>query len=188
MELNLLVNARTGDGCITKWKSCTYASLSFSGTNESWLRHKYSLAQSPRSFRVGQQNQMAWGRKTIYSFSTKPSQEYTEFEALPLGDVINSMKLEDLVALHLDDGSLHKRKKFIHLYCNSFSTEETELLAVKVSELLYSRLPTVRFDRKKSGKCYPLLYIGVSSAEALREASKTYCEKNNISDFEYKYL
>jgi len=155
---NLYINAKLGDGCIRKGETNKYHQLSFSGTEETWIRYKHQLSETTTKFCNQEQSPNAYGKKRIYRFTTSPSPMAEYYSQITIIDLISQMTIKDLIALYFDDGSWHKGKHIMNLYTNSLTIEENERLILKIHELLgYS--PKMIFDRKKDGRQYPYLYF-----------------------------
>lgn len=87
--------------------------------------------------------------------------------------------------MYLDDGSWHKNKQFMHLYCNTFNDSQLELLTAKLT-LLLGISPRPRKDRKKDGRSYNYLYFSTDLSRVFGSFVESFVTANQIKSMYYK--
>lgn len=181
---NIILNARLGDGCITdRGKNCF---LSFTSKNLDYLEYKRNLVleYTPTSITLGISGYT--GNKDIYRFSTRVHSDINPYKYKTYTECITELTLEDLVIWYLDDGSWHKSKKTMHLYCNMLSEEEANLLADKIHSIFNIKRPAIRWDRKKDGRKFVYLYFSTYLADVFKDYVIAFLTINNINSLLYK--
>lgn len=121
-----------------------------------------------------------------YQFYTRNSSIITEVALMTKIDVINYLNLEGLIMYYLEDGSFHQKKRFSHLYCNTFNPQEVNALIEKIYSIYPVKPPTLRWDRKRDGREFPYLYLPVPTTNELCEDTLNFLESNNIESLKYK--
>lgn len=121
-----------------------------------------------------------------YEFATGSSKEITRLAKMTKTEIINLITKEVLVLYFLDDGTFRRNKNQIHLYCNSFSEQEASELADKIFELYPIKKCSIKFDRKKDGRCYPYLYMPVATTKEFIKDVERFLKTNKIYDMYYK--
>ena len=101
-------------------------------------------------------------------------------------EILHKLDIQGLVYYFLDDGTYHQRKHFGHLYCNTFSDDEVEVLIDVLYKFYPQKRCTKRFDRKKDGRQYPYIYIPVVVMNEFKKDIKNFLEENNIDSLMYK--
>jgi hypothetical protein len=183
--MNIFINARLGDGCYFKYKTCKHWSISFSGVEKNWIEHKHVISKSNNKVYKRPQSLKAYGTKPIY-FLHMTSCEVDCYAIMSIEEIINKMEIEDVIALYFDDGSWHKKKHFMHIYTNSFNKDENLFLIKKLKELLDINCK-LRLDKKKTGKEYFYLALSVSDSNILKGIINDYIiSYPNLSCFNYK--
>lgn len=185
-DIQLILSGFFGDGCIFKHKKVKSHHIHFSSISKKYLRKKRlfgSDALISHAYDISSTMNMGYKKRRIYQFNTKSHPKITEILHWPI-----KQKLENLSELGLglwfyDDGSLHQRKKFYHLYTNSFTIEENKIM-IEYFQNAWGILAKLRFDRKKDGRCFPYLYFGVSVGEQINKWLKT-CSGHEL---DYKML
>jgi hypothetical protein len=183
--INLYLTAKLGDGCISKQKSCRHHQITFSGTDADYIKWKAKYVGYEDRLRVSEQHPDSYGDKPIYSFRTSPFYYADVLADLTYKEAIDRLSINELIIWYLDDGSWHKKKHFMHLYCNMLNDEETLHLIDKFESLLSFR-PAMRKDVKKSGKSYNYLYIGTKGASAFGSFVESFICKNKLYGMYYK--
>ncbi len=190
-ELNqLLLSLRLGDGsypCSSE-KLGTYK-LYTSSIKEDYIKYKRSILTKNGIYTRDVNAKSGYGSdKKIFAFSTNIEKCISEVAVMDKIDVINSLDMNGLILYYLDDGSLHKSKRTIHLYCSSFSDEEVECLVNKVHELLKEKIPKRYNDIKRDGRVFPYLYLPVDTAKVLSEYTREFLLNNKIDSLLYKTI
>ena len=180
---SLLMASRIGDGFLVKnginyqfGSTCKYID---------YLTHKKEIIS--KYFHVGNFRKVlsGYGETYSYEFRTRNSTIFTEIAQKPIEEIINSLDKTSLCYYYLDDGSFHLDKKFVHLYCNSFTKQQTASLK-KVIDTCYSGDSKIRIDKKSNGKQYYYLYIGVAQSKLLLKDVTELLLYHNIESLMYK--
>lgn len=186
----LLLSGKIGDGCfITQTKKSSNKRYYFltNSINSDYIKHKQDIFTKNGIF-TRKLNCSSGYKKTskIYGFSTNVISEVTEIGNMNIEDVLDNLDLKGLIYYYLDDGTLHKHKHFMHIYCNTFSEHE----ANKLIELLYKYYPIKKcklaYDRKKDGRIFPYIRIPVPTAREFSKDIRKFLIDNNINSLLYK--
>ena len=186
MLKQLLLSAKLGDGCYIKQR--VNASLSFNSVALNYLIHKKIILEKNGI----NTSHLSYGysgyklKKKIPRFYTKVDERLTEIYNMSKLECIQQLNKIGLIYLYLDDGSIHKRNGTGHIYCNSFSIEETETLINKIYELYPIKRASINYDRKKDGRCYPYVYIPKIVMIDFVKDVKNFLNKYDINDMLYK--
>ena len=122
----------------------------------------------------------------IYNFSTRNHHLISRVGNMNTIDIINSLNIEGLVYLFLDDGTFHQKKHFGHICCNTFSDVEVETLIKVMYKFYPQKLCSKRVDRKKDGRQYPYIYIPVAVMNEFRKDVGKFLKDNHIESLMYK--
>ena len=184
--VNLLLTAKVGDGHIFTQKGWHDKHCArFMGTNLELISCKARLlGRSDKIYKL-RQNPKAYGSKPVYYFQTKCSEEATRIKSLSYSSAIKEMGREELVVWYLDDGSFHKNKRFMHLYSNCLSEQETILLINKFSDL-YGTPPRLRIDKKKDGRSFFYIYLGTELTKRFSRDVEKFLKEHDVSSLNYK--
>lgn len=125
------------------------------------------------------------GKSNIYSFTTLVNEKITEVYKSEMSKIISIIDKKDLVFWYLDDGSYHKHRHTMHLYCNQLSEEEADLLISRIHEI-YGIYPTKRYDRKKDGRRFIYLYFPRTLTEKFRIDVEQILLKYKVKSLLYK--
>jgi hypothetical protein len=106
--MDIILNAKFGDGCIFKQKGSINYQAYYSGTCKEWIEFKASKFNSTNKLRRTEQHKDAWGSLPIYSFKRSPSSYITEIANASVEECIERLTVDDLICWYLDDGSWHK--------------------------------------------------------------------------------
>jgi hypothetical protein len=182
---NIILNAKLGDGTIVH-QGHVNCYMGFTSKCMDVLCYKRDLAggYSPTNFR-----DVPSGYKdgaVSRTFTTRSHVDITEMYYTSYEECIDMLTKEDLALWYLDDGSLHKHKKFMHLYCNMFSEEEALKLADKIYSMYPIKKPSVRWDKKKDGREYVYLYIPAPTAREFGKDVLSLIEENQLYSMLYK--
>lgn len=183
--MHLLLTARLGDGSFQDTANGEKSSVKFMGTDELWIRTKAELLDLSYKVRVRAQHKNAWGKKDIFHVQTAFSTEIKKLRELSTLEVLEAFDEEDLVIWYLDDGSFHKRKRFMHLYCNQLNQVEAEQL-IKKFEGLYGIAPKLRTDKKKDGRSFFYIYLGTELTKVFGSSVKAFIHKYSLDTLLYK--
>lgn len=185
--LQLLLSLRIGDGCfVTQSNGKTYR-MQTNGVSHDYIAYKRSVLDANGIKCTSTQTISGYCKDSnIIGFRTVVNEYITAVAKLPIAHIIDSLDLHGLIYYYLDDGTLHKRKHFMHLYCNSFTVEETNYFIDKLYKLFPYKRCTLRFDRKKDGRCFPYIYVPVSVAKELNLVVRDYLIQHDISSLLYK--
>ena len=166
----ILLTAKIGDGCLVK--QCKNANAHYMGVVEDYITYKHDLlAQSYKCSEVRLKDNSAGFNKNgiIYIFNTLVNKDITEVYNLSKLEIISQLDYFGFLIYFFDDGSYHKVRNTMHIYCNSFSSEEVEALKSKIFELFPYKICRDRWDIKKDGRKYPYLYIPRVTVEAIKD-------------------
>lgn len=184
-------NAKLGDGCLyvqnaDHAKNANSEAI-FNGKNVQWVNFKRDLCIK-EGYTVSSMSKTYSGYKKDYSlvgFRTRVHPTLTEFYKMPRIEVIKSLTKLDLILWYLDDGSWHKNKHFMHLYCNDLNNDEFKALGDKI-ESLYGIRPRERQDRKKDGRSYPYYYLQVALARKFKRDVGRFLKWLELESLYYK--
>ena len=185
----LLLSLKLGDGCfITQRKtlSKTYY-LKVNSINSDYLGYKesvlnkYGIATKPIKCQSGYNKE-----SNIKGFTTLTVSEVSEIGNMSISNIIKDLDILGLTYYYLDDGSLHKHKHFMHLYCNSFSIDESKELVDKIYEIFPQKKCSLHFDRKKDGRVFPYIYIPCSVSKVFTLYVRKFLLDNDINSMLYK--
>lgn len=122
------------------------------------------------------------------AFNTHVEPEITIVGRMTIEQILSDLDLSGLILYYLDDGSLHKNKHFMNLYCNSFTYEQTEQLI----DVLYKFFPMQRckhsVEHKKDGRNFNYVYIPVCVAREFSVHIREFLIQNNIDSLLYKTI
>lgn len=180
----IVLNAIVGDGCIVKQNNGSY--LQFTSTSLDWITFKRDLCKEFKPTNLRTQPSGYGGKKTIYVFSTPQHDSISKSENFTIEECIEMLTKTDLIMWYLDDGTYHQKKHFMHLYCNMFTEEQSELLADKIFSLYPVKRPSLRWDKKKDGRKYPYLYIPVKTSNEFKIDVENFLKENDIQSLFYK--
>ena len=182
----IILNAKLGDGGIVH-QGHTNAYMRFTSTNIELLNLKREMCKeySPSNFREIESGYTK-GKRGIFTFYTRSHEDITKVYYMSYAECVRMLEKEDLIMWYLDDGSFHQKKHYMHLYCNMFNEEETNLLADRVFELYPIKRPVMLWDRKKDGRKYAYLYIPVATATAFKKDVREFIEKHELPSLLYK--
>lgn len=181
----LAVNAKLGDGHLRHTHK--NAGIMFNGKNVEWITFKRDIAIKYK-FRVSPITPSYSGYKDDWSlvkFSTKVDERITEVSELPRYVVLKCLSKIDLLFWYIDDGSWHKGKKMMHLYCNDLNEYELNCLVSRI-EHLYGEAPTVQRDKKKDGRSYPYLYFPRKLTNKFWRDVRRFIRWNGLYSLSYK--
>lgn len=152
MNLNdILISGKLGDGCVINVNA--NSKISFVCKHKDYLAYKKNEIEKQIKC-SGLRTQKSGYKEGAfsYTFSSVSDEKITTISNLTVSECIKSLNKDSFTLLYLDDGSLHKSKHFIHLYCNSFSEDETHLLIDKIKELYPhpEKVPVLAWDKKRT--------------------------------------
>ena len=182
------VNAKIGDGCLhLPTPESTNARIHFNSKNLEWLTYKRDLAiKEGFSVSLIKAAYSGYSDKTnLYKFTVKTDERLTYVYNHSRSEVLESLTKTDLILWYLDDGSWHKVRSTMHLYCNMLNEDEMDVLINRIGGL-YGIRPTKRIDRKKDGRAYPYLYFPRKLVEVFQPDVKEFLLVNDIQSMLYK--
>lgn len=183
----LCKNAKLGDGNMSIPPNCVNARIIMNGKNVQWLEFKHRLAKK-LGYDVSDLLSAYSGytdKWSLVQFRTKTDERITSVVNMSRRRVIESLTKFDLILWYLDDGSWHKSKKTMHLYCNALSDSDTYALVDQIERLYWFR-PSIRYDRKKDGRCYPYLYFPRSLVIKFKRDVERFLRTLKIDSMLYK--
>lgn len=180
----LALNAKLGDGTIRKQNNAY--SMAFTSTSLDYLMYKRSICSEYTPTKLRTQKSGYLGKKIIYVFSVRHTQEAKICYELSNGEAIETIDSVDLAMWILDCGSVHTRHGTLHLYCNSLSSDETLGLIDKVYDLYPIKVSKLCFDKKQDGRSFPYIYIPRITAEAIQVDIENFLNLNDIMSLKYK--
>jgi hypothetical protein len=181
----LAINAKLGDGHLRQPHK--NASALFNGKNVEWITFKRDVAIR-RGFRVTPIKPSYSGYKddwSLVTFSVKTDKRLTTVHETDRIEVLKNLRKIDLILWFIDDGSWHKTRRMMHLYCNDLNEEEVDCLVSRI-EYLYKVAPTIRQDRKKDGRSYPYLYLPRSLTNKFWRDVRRFVKWNELHSLAYK--
>ena len=185
----LLLSLRLGDGCFitqNKTKNKNYHVIT-SSINEDYIEYKRNVLEHNGIFVRSMKCRSGYKKSSqIFGISTRTSKEISLVGNLSITDCINGLNMTGLIMLYIDDGSLHKNKHTMHLYCNSFNEDEVGALVEKIHELLPQKKVSVCFDRKRDGRVFPYLYFPRCVVDEFNIHVRNFLIQNNINSLLYK--
>lgn len=184
----LLISGKLGDGCIVRKSSTAKAIIMFNTISMDYLIHKKVILEKngigTSNIHYGMSGYKK-GRK-IPRFSSHVDTRITKVSEMSILECINKLDKIGLIYLFLDDGSLHQKRRFGNLYCNSFKEDEVEALIQKIWELYPIKRCSKLFDKKKDGRVYPYITIKRDTMEAFLIDLQNFLNKYEIKDMFYK--
>jgi hypothetical protein len=183
---SVLLSGKLGDGGI--YKSSANCFALYVSVNLDYLQYKHNVLvrNGIKCADITTQNSGYKQGAKSYTFRACVHPTITRVHELSISKTISILTKRSLIQLYLDDGSFHKKKHFMHIYCNTFTVNETEQLADKIFELYPIKRPSLRWDKKKDGRKYPYLYIPTTTAREMREDVLEFLQKHNINSLMYK--
>ena len=156
-QIQVLLTSPFGDGCISMQASGR-SKYSTNCINEEYIDFKMKLLGDICNKKKSDIN-MGYKQNIIHSFATKPMQEISDLNSLPLEKRLSMLDDLGLAMWFYEDGALHKKNMFYNLNTHSFSEEVHRDVLVP-----YFRnkglLADVYTDRKKDGRKFFYLYFG----------------------------
>lgn len=189
----LLYSLKLGDGgfvtqCKDKSNPKPNYYLQVTSINLDYISHKKSqldvLGVFTQPLHIGKSGFKS--TSIIYRFSTRNHHLISRVGNMNTIDIINSLNIEGLTYLFLDDGTFHQKKHFGHIYCNSFNDEEVETLIKVMYKFYPQKLCVKRVDKKKDGRQYPYIYIPVIVMNEFKKDIGKFLEENHIESMKYK--
>lgn len=185
----LLLSLRLGDGSFitqNKTENKNYHVIT-SSINKDYIEYKRNVLEQNGIFVRSMKCSSGYKKSSqIFGISTRISKEISIVGNLSITDCINNLDMTGLIMLYLDDGSLHKNKHTMHLYCNSFKDGDVLALVEKIHELLPQKSVSVYFDRKRDGRVFPYLYFPRCVVDTLNIYVRDFLIQNNINSLLYK--
>lgn len=185
----LLLSLRLGDGSFitqNKTENKNYHVIT-SSINKDYIEYKRNVLEQNGIFVRSMKCSSGYKKSSqIFGISTRISKEISIVGNLSMTDCINNLDMTGLIMLYLDDGSLHKNKRTMHLYCNSFKDDDVLALVEKIHELLPQKSVSVYFDRKRDGRVFPYLYFPRCVVDTLNIYVRDFLIQNNINSLLYK--
>lgn len=183
----LILTARIGDGHISI-NGNNKAIARYSSVDEHYIKWKYNILNSYFSCGEVRSKDNSHGFNKdgiIYTVTTHASNEIYKYLVMSKIDIIDSLDYFGFMVYYFDDGSWHRNRKVMNLYCNSFNDEEVEHLRNKIFNLFGEKMCSKLWDIKKDGRKYPYLYIPKVVVNKIINTYKDYT-KENIPTMLYK--
>jgi len=185
--MNILYNAKLGDGFMHMNNNNVNAKMGFMSKNLEYLLYKLKMCLesgfSCTDISMGVSGYT--GSADIYRFYVRVSPAITSVYKTPVEDVLRDLSKEDLAVWFLDDGSYHRRRNTMHLYCNSLSEDQVVVLQDRIFEL-YGTMPNLYWDKKKDGRKYPYLYYPRELVKKAQEDVISVIRSNSLYSMNYK--
>lgn len=170
-EEQLFLSSKIGDGHCYISKQNINARITYMSVNKEYLQFKKSIIDSSdftcSEIRVKDNSKGYNKQGIIYTLNVFTNPKLNGISNLSKLEVIKNLNYFGFLIYYLDDGSFHKCRKTMHIYCNSFSAEEVSALQDKVYELFPYKRCTVHIDKKVDGRAYPYLYVPRVTVEAI---------------------
>lgn len=190
MRLHYLIkNAILGDGTLRVHKKTCH--IRYISSSKEYIEFKKSLIVGSNLTRISILDNMQYsGYKDDYSIhrvdiSGIPKEEAGVTDSIEIEAVIEQLDEYDLFLWYLDDGSWHKTRNTMHLYCNMLNEKQTNLLCDKI-ESIHGIRPTIRIDRKKDGRQFYYLYYPRKLVNVLHPIYRQYLIDANLECMYYK--
>lgn len=188
----LLLSGKIGDGSFINQRKTTDKTYRFStnSINKDYVEHKKSVFNRCGLKTVDEFNKYSGFNpdKHLYAFRTLITEETTYVGRMSVEDVLLKLDKLGLIYYYLDDGSLHKRKHFMHLYCNSFEENQAVMLVDLIEKYYPQKRCTLRVEHKKDGRMFYVVYIPVTVAKMFSRDVRKFLIKNNIRSMLYKTI
>lgn len=185
----LLLSLKLGDGCFIYQNKGEPKNYYFS-TNcikKDYVDYKLSVIKKNNIKTVEYVSYSGYKEQnSLYAFRTHNDERISVVGRMTVLNAIKELNKLGLILLFLDDGSIHKKKGTIHIYCNSFSDTEVDALVEKIFELYGEKRCTKLMDNKKDGRMYPYLYVPKVVATKFKEDIEKFLIENNITSLFYK--
>lgn len=187
----LLLSMRIGDGCFVNQRKKSNPTYHLATNSISWdyveykqsIFNKYGICTAPYISHSG------YGSlKVQHGFRTRVEPEITLVGRMSVEEIIQDLDIFGLCLYYLDDGTLHQKKHFMQIYCNSFTDSQTILLADKIYTLFPIKRCTLRKDRKKDGREFNYLYIPKTVTAVFSDYVREFLITNNINSLLYKTI
>lgn len=185
----LLLSLKLGDGSYITQRRGEFKTyrVQTNSINEDYIQYKRTVFENNGVVTKSIKCLSGYNKNSkIVGFTTHVTRETTFVGNLKNGECILNLDLIGLIQLYLDDGSLHKRKHFMHIYCNSFAEADVNLLIDKIFELFPTKKCSFRWERKKDGRIFPFIYIPVCVAKDFNIKVREFLINNNINSLLYK--
>lgn len=184
----LLLSGKLGDGCFINQRKVGTPTYRFNtnSVNLDYVLHKKSVCINAGLITADTLGYSGYTKNPIHGFRTYVCEDTTLVGSMTIDEVLDNLDLLGLIYFYLDDGSLHKHKYFMHLYCCKF----THAQAQKLSDIIFRFYPqkrcSLRTDRKKDGREFPYLYIPVVVAREFSKDVYAFLNQNQITSLLYK--
>ena len=178
----LIMTARIGDGHVqTQAKNSCVA---YSSILQDYIQFKHDVlvaggyACSDVKLR---DNSAGYNKKgIIYYTSSHVDERINKYAQMPRIDIIKNLDYFGFLLYFFDDGAYHKAHATMHIYCNSFSTEEVIALKQTIFRLFPIKECRDRVDKKKDGRQYPYLYVPVDTVKEIIKYYKEFVENEPL--------
>jgi len=187
----LLLSLRLGDGCFVnqrKLSKPTYSVMT-NTINQEYVNYKERILNSNNILTKHYTSHSGYGSSKVqYGIRTRVEPEITIVGRMEVEDIIKDLDLFGMCLWYLDDGSLHKTKHFMNLYCNSLTYEQTELVIDRLYEWFPVKRCTHLYDSKKDGRKFGYVYIPKTVAAQFNEHVRKLLVDNHIDSLLYKTI
>ena len=187
----LLLSMKIGDGCYINHRKLyapTYC-LSTNSINKDYVDYKKQELNKHNIYTSEFLGKSGYAsKKPIYGVRTRVEPEITLVGRMTISEILDNLDLYGLILYYLDDGSLHKSKYFMHIYCNKFTDEEVEQLIDVIHKFFPEKRCSHRKEHKKDGRTFNYVYINKQVAEKFSEYVREFLLENNINSLLYKTI
>lgn len=187
----LLMSLKIGDGSFVnqrKHSEPTYY-LTTRSINTDYIAYKQRILERNGIHTTSFEGRSGYNSKRIQSaFRTRVEPEITIVGRMSTDIILEQLDILGLILYYLDDGSLHKNKQFMHLYCNTFNYDETEHLIDTIYRFFPNKRCSHRFDKKRDGRSFNYVYIPTSVSRVFSQYIYRFLIDNNISSLLYKVI
>ena len=187
----LLLSLKIGDGCYITQRSGlekTYR-VQTNSAKEDYIRHKemvfnkYGLSTKRITCMSGYKS-----TSNIVGFTSRVTEETTVVGNMSKNDVIRELDIHGLIYYYLDDGSLHRKKHCMNIYCCAFSDDEAKELIKKLFDLFPQKMCSLLHDNKQDGRVFPYIYVPTVVAKEISIFVRKFLIDNDINSLLYKTI
>lgn len=187
----LLLSLKIGDGCYINQRRIhtpTYY-VSTNSINLDYVEFKKRLLNKYKIHTNDYIGKSEYGsKKPIYGIKTRVEPEITIVGRMSVDEILDSLDIYGLILYYLDDGSLHKSKHIMNIYCNSFTWDETEHLINVIYKFFPSKRCTHLYDKKKDGRIFNYVYVNTCVTSEFSSLVREFLINNNINSLLYKTI
>lgn len=187
----LLLSLKLGDGCYVnqrKLSKPTYYVMT-NAINHDYVQYKERLLNNHGIETAHYIRHSGYGSSKLqHGIRTHVEVETTIVGRMSIDDIVKDLDLFGMCLYYLDDGSLHKHKHFMHLYSNSLTYEQIEVLIDKFYGWFPIQRCKHRIEKKKDGREFGYIYIPKIVATSFSENVREILVSNNVESLLYKTI